>query len=261
MSSRLLLGVALAFATAGTTGCLLLPIPNTREVSPAVTGRLLREDGTPMADVPIAATSLAESSGCAKVAATGRTDPEGRFTLPTGRRHSSWLLLTMMENLGRAWYGICAASPDDTTLHVHGTVQGTAGSDELTCLQWTFDERTNISCNSLALQPVYFDGEWSSGPRRGFYRIILEDDPVHWRWSFGFIQWVAIDPVTGAHEVRATTWLPKAPAEFLEHRPEIVLDGGRWYLTGLATAPTALLRHRSVRFELGGPGELWRLPG
>jgi hypothetical protein len=241
-------------------GCLLLPIPNTREETPGVKGRLLHEDGRPLAGVAIAVSSGETDAKCADSRARGVTDAEGRFTLPRDVRHHAWLALTMFESLGMAWYGICAGTPDDSTLHFRGPVLGMAESDELDCLQWHFDVDTRITCNSLADLPVTFGGAWRSGPRQGFYRIILADDPVHWRWSFGFIQWIATDPATGISEVRATAWLPKAPAELLDRRPELILDGGRWYLTGLRSEHGVLLRHRDVRFELGGPGELWRLP-
>jgi hypothetical protein len=249
-----------ACAAAAITGCLLLPIPNTREETPGVKGRLLDEDGTPMAGVAVAVTSGGTDASCADSRARGITDPQGRFTLPRDARHHSWYPFTMFESFGRAWYGICAGTPEDSTLRYRGPVQGMAGSDELDCLQWRFDVHTRITCNTLASRPVYFGGTWGSGPRRGFYRIILADDLVHWRWSFGFIQWVATDPATGRSEVRATTWLPKSPSESLERGPALLLDGGHWYITGLRSEHGLLLRHREARLELGGPGELWRLP-
>ena len=65
--------------------------------------------------------------------------------------------------------------------------------------------------------------------------------------------------MTGISEVRATTWLPKAPSELSEQPPALIHDSGRWYLTGLRSDRTPF-HSRPVRFELGGPGELWRLP-
>src|SRR5258705_2424717 len=80
--SRHPLGSILALLlAAGASGCLLLPIPNTHEVTPAVRGRLLGEDGTPLAGVTVAVTSRESDAGCAESRARGITDPQGRFTL------------------------------------------------------------------------------------------------------------------------------------------------------------------------------------
>jgi hypothetical protein len=245
-------------AVLGLGGCIPLPIPNTIEVSPAIRGRVVHEDGLPHRGGQV---GIADRRGrCGAPVASASVDSGGWFAIPQVMHRQKVLWLSLMHTPpGLMGYTLCVTPPSGDATPVAVPVFGYAGSDEVECLTWSFDDRPRVECGTL-VDPglTVTGGEWSSGQLAGYYRVILAPDPYRFASTFGYIQWVIPGPPGGADHVHATLWLPSRGREWFIEPPTLVQRDGRWNLEGPIRRPGGLRERWTMRFELGGPGEFWR---
>lgn len=107
---------------AGVVGACL-PIPHTERVSPAFSGVIRRADGTGIAGVTI-------GNSCVGPGDRTTTDSLGRFALPEGKQHFTWLLVMGDKVVS---YGLCAFEGDSgTRIYDHWSTTAPR-SQELEC--------------------------------------------------------------------------------------------------------------------------------
>lgn len=94
-------------AAMSATACIPIPVTHYAQVTPAVTGTLLRSGGSPIVGARVTAADEPNAAACANAETLGVTDDRGAFHLPRRevRKRIAWL--TMMESFGMTWYHVC----------------------------------------------------------------------------------------------------------------------------------------------------------
>jgi hypothetical protein len=212
-------------------------------VAPPVVGVVRREDGSAAAGVRVSSAADATASACARGGPLVTTDAAGRFALPEQRVKKRILWLTLMENFGLVWYGLCA-QPAAAAAPLAAPLTGFFRGDSVDCLLWRWGGAERLSCdNTRRARTVVTGGAWTDGAVGGEYRVIV----YGWR---AYVQWVELAADGTPARVRTTMELPTegrlwgdtAPAFTHPNAWRVVL-GDRW------------------TFELGAPGVVARLPG
>ncbi|HEX8320615.1 carboxypeptidase-like regulatory domain-containing protein [Longimicrobium sp.] len=89
---------------AGAAACI--PIPNTVTLSPAIEGRYIHDDRTPIPGARVLLSTADNDSTCARPAVSAVTDGEGRFQLAATTRREQVILV--IPNFDRMFcYQIC----------------------------------------------------------------------------------------------------------------------------------------------------------
>jgi hypothetical protein len=257
MQARSLLITALSGVLTG--GCLPLPIPHTEMVAPAIHGRMIREDGSPIRGRTVATARWGGARSCQRPGAPATTDSNGEFDLPATEQRQKVLWLTMMERFGPPPFTVCAGAAEDSTTRRADALVGVPQGEAMACMEWRLEETVHLTCGPDSLV-ARRDGAWRSGDNGGALRLIPKEENDAPFYSLGHLQWIGHDPTTGLDRVYATIPVvtldraaSTAATRFVEH-------DGRWFLEATDLLASWPSKAKVIRYEIGGPGELWRLP-
>jgi hypothetical protein len=115
-----------------------LPIAHTRTVSPAIEGTYRNEDGTPVADAPLALSITFNDSTCASPSLRTTTDAAGRFTFPATRQRDRFILLLPVDRVLE--YTICGGEPARSTLYRTSHMHAVPDTTSVTCTRFAVPE-------------------------------------------------------------------------------------------------------------------------
>lgn len=157
-------------------GCL--PIRHTRGMSPDLSGRYSRSDGTSPGGVRLAIASDPADSLCLGVAAETQTDADGGFRLPRTSRSYRWLPL-----IGDWWptFRLCSGPPADgfrASYFGTGVFRRDGAPQRLACVEWTWRNAPRLDCTSEPFPTFIEGGSWPDTAGSGFYRLLLVSDTV-----------------------------------------------------------------------------------
>jgi hypothetical protein len=257
--------VAVFASSLGIAGCVPLPIPHVQQVTPRVAGRVHNSAGKPSSAVQLALTAHDKDTTCLRPSVRAVTDSTGAFQVPFVEERKSIYWFTLMENPARVTqYWLCTHAADDSGAPVYQArteIMGHLDGDTLECLDWSWNERRRIVCNTAEQAHFLVGGTWVQGADTGFYRIILADEDKYGSIFRGYVQWVARPGAGRTDSLHAMVELPVGPElAWEEGGPTLVRDNGTWYLTALSRRRSKWNNNRWLRFELGPPGEVREVP-
>ena len=252
-----------------TTACYL-PAHFTEPASPMLTGTLLDSDGHPVAGARVAITPHTyDDKHCRRASVHATTDSSGRFGFQstTVERKGIWLVPAIERFFNG--YAICTGASDSTLRIAYlGRVALRAEAvppDTVSCLQWIWEGRARSVCSGSSETPIQTGGHWSDSTGSGYYRLIDSGPGWEGRESGVFLQWVQVDPASGAQTVRHTMTFPLVPKLLSVGAALVSQDAGscvrvrssgrplHWYSWGP--------QRTDVSFELGPPGVARDVPG
>lgn len=234
------------FASAFFAACVR-PILDT--VAPTVTGTYQRNDGTPFSNARVATTPQQRDSTCSQGTARGTTDSAGAFRLDsTTMQRGFWAFVwryyvrTLVKHAPYT-YWLCVGRSDSELRRVDfAGLTDRRPHDRVTCLEWTWQGRTEPICDSFNGVPearLVIGGRWTSGADTGIFRVVQPTVPG---MDSLYIQWLARSASGPAFTVRATR---VAKARF---RAASV-----WFLRGSCME---IWGYGPGRVALGPPGEI-----
>jgi len=158
------------------------PNPHTEALSAPVVGVLRQSDGAPISGARVRVSTDYDDSVCARATLETTTDSAGTFRLPgTEKRYR---IRWVVPNLDRAppGYRLCVSVGGglQAAYFGRGSLQAPAPLDSLTCLEWAWDGRTQVTCSCFARaeQTLAFGGTWTNGETSGWYQLILTTVPT-----------------------------------------------------------------------------------
>ena len=141
--------VAALFLLPSLAGCPV-PIAYTETISPPVVGTYYRSDGTPASGAPIALSPGWNDLWCTHTALRTTADSAGAFHLPGTQRR--YRVFWVVPNLDRAPASYCLCVTAGDTLRPayqgYGSRRADAPADSVTCLEWSWQDRTRLLCSS-----------------------------------------------------------------------------------------------------------------
>lgn len=237
--------------------CVPLPIPHSERETPAISGAVVREDGTVATGRVIGVREVRFNRSCRAPRARATTDSLGRFLLPAASGHESIFWLTLMESFDLMPFGACeiasGTSGDSVvaeTAHIMGTSMGTT----LACLEWSWRDSLRLACTSNRQYRgdlVTNGGTWRAGTDSGQYRVIRFDDAHCSAQQRVVVQWLADAPRV-PHPVRATREL-EGPKRCLPDGPVAFDQIGDTTIVRLSA-----LNGKALAWSLGPPGVVAR---
>lgn len=249
----------------GTAGCLPLPIPHMQQVTPPVSGRVHNSVGQPSSALQLALTAHDKDTMCTRPSVRTVTDSMGAFAVPFIEQRKTIYWLTLVENPGRVKvYWLCANPEVGSDVPFYQTrtqITGHLDGDTLECLDWSWKETRRVVCNTSGEARFLVGGTWVEGADTGVYRVILADEDRYGSVFRGYIQWVSGLGTARRDTVHAMVELPGG-AELARQwgGPLLAPENGKWYLTVLSRRRNQWNNQRSLRFELGPPGEIREVP-
>lgn len=127
---RAVAALVLACTAWAADGCL--PIPNTEQVTPALSGIIRSTGGAPISGVLLAVSAENQDDRCLKPVARATSDSSGHFDLPEVRRHHSWFLLVPFDIMYS--YHLCAMEGDSgAKIYEWHSMDAPPRSETLTC--------------------------------------------------------------------------------------------------------------------------------
>ena len=260
----------------GALGALLgcpLPIARTEAASAPVIGRLLREDGTPVAGASLAVSTEWDDGGCTSAVTRTRSDRSGRFELPGTEAHyrTTWFVPNLDRVAGS--FAVCAGTGDTLQLSLAYTGRGSlapyARPDTLSCVVWQWAERERVTCAGSMQRSVSAGGTWSDSAGAGFYRVLLTTEKVRVKGydkdrpqprPHVYVQWVDTTGAAagGPHRIRATVLLPfDRNKVHVLHDSRLWRRGAHWQLSLLGYQKSFLddYARAELVFALGREGE------
>ena len=258
-SSRRPFAAVLACAGALMLSACPIPARHMAQVTPTLIGIIQRDDGSPVADALVAATAKEADLSCREAQARITTDASGRFQLPEIRVQKRIFWFTMFERFGMTWYWLCASatgSSDSTSIR-RTIIRGHVSGDSVACLEWQRDTDRRLTCTSSRAPRILTGGQWTHGPMRGWYRVIVADDEPWGHEARVFVQWLDSSSAGDrAVTVRAQAELATGPPVKSAPVPTLTRLENRWYVTVVSAQQTKWGNDRDLRFELGPPGEV-----
>ena len=235
-----------------------------------VIGRYWQQDGSAAIGARVAVTSDHDDATCARALGRSTTDSMGVFRLrPTTVRQRGIWLIPAIERFGRP-YWLCAGPADTALQMAYGGglsfVEPATGPDSVTCLDWSWEGRTRVTCSGPGEErAIQTGGSWSDDRGRGFYRLIVIDETWDVREAGVFLQWVQQSETGSRETVRETVAFP-LPARLIE-----IEDAWFWLPYWRHPCVSVDTRNRPRRlwslgppreriaFELGPPGDMRRV--
>ena len=261
----------------------VVPVNIIEPASPPLTGILYRSDGAPAAGARVALSNHPEDPDCSRPFARAITDTGGRFAFDPTTRRVRWILLVPpVERFFNA-YNLCAARTDTALMFAYeGLVplrsRGVQQRDSLSCIEWWWESRPNITCRGeYERDALQTGGSWTDGASSGWYRVIVARHRnarvVRRRLWRGveteppqvFVQWIQRTPDASRDSVRAIVSLPLAPRLISLERVSLRVERDKparviLRSTGRPRSSWSLSSGRECAIiELRAPGEINRL--
>lgn len=281
-SRGLVLGILVA--TAPLLAACPVPVSGTQVDSSPVEGRLVREDGRPIANAEVAVSTDWRDSVCGTPRITTRTDDRGQFALPATTHQ--YKVVWVIPNLDRAPPGFELCAEVDDALRAayrgRGSLGDGASIDSVECIAWTWQEQPRVSCNGRRAyrRAIATGGEWvdsATAGARGFYRLFLTSEPTVVKGykeshpqgrPYVYVQWVEQNADTGAaaarYRVRTTVSLPLDRNKvWAVESMQLWQREGHWLasLHGYKHAFMNDVASTEIVFELGQPGQAKQVVG
>lgn len=248
-------------------GCPV-PLARTEALSASLVGSLHYSNGTPVAGAQVVVTTDYADTACARVAGRTVTDSAGGFRLAgiQQRYRVTWVI----PNFDRAapTYRVCASVSDTLrpAYRGQGSLTPTVPRDSLTCVQWVWRGRPQITCSRGYERLFATGGAWHDQADSGWFRLIVRpQDHLRNHRPRAFIQWVTHSSPTHPGRVKVMLELPLGsdaawPTELVEE-PVLTYWGGRWCASVLVTTDGLFsAKQRPFTFALGAPGEAHLVP-
>ena len=158
------LGLFAFVSTLGTVGCLPLPIPHMQLVTPRVSGRVHNSVGKPSSALQLALTAHDKDTTCTRPSVRTVTDSMGAFRVPFIEERKTIYWLTLWENpQRRKLYWLCAnwdAGGDVAVYQTRTQISGHLDGDTLECLDWSWNEKRRVVCNTSGEARFLVGGTW-----------------------------------------------------------------------------------------------------
>jgi hypothetical protein len=272
----------LAVALAPLLAACPLPIAHTEATSAPVVGRLVRDDGRPIAGADVAITTQWGDGACAKPALRTTTDSAGAFHLAGTEK--TYKVAWIVPNLDRLPPSFLLCTGVGDTLRAayvgSGSLRAPAEPDSVSCVAWELEGRPRVTCSGRVGAAVVTGGQWTEPSdgrtASGFYRLFFTAERTRVKGyeipmprPFVYVQWVEDRRAARAageapYRVRATTLLP------MDRNKVWALSGGEiWRREGKWVASLHGAKHAFMNdfasaeliFELGPPGQATKVGG
>ena len=254
------------FLLPSVAGCPV-PIAYTETISPPVVGTYYRSDGTPASGVPIALSPGWNDTWCTHTPLRTTSDSAGAFRFPSTQER--YRVFWVIPNLDRApaSYSLCVTA--GVTLRPayqgYGSRKAGAPADSLSCLEWSWEDRTRILCSSTKERTVVTGGYWRDSNSTGWYRLLLTVEPTRVKrhrtlvqLPHLFVQWIEATSNGIPFRVRTTAEVPLGSDAISLQHMAIENVGDKWYANLYGYKKRTFLNTAalgSTSYELGPPGQ------
>lgn len=258
-----------------------VPLARTEATSSPVVGRLVHEDGRPIADAEMAVATEGDIEQCGKLAERTRTDSSGAFSLRgTQERYGTTWIVPNLDRVAPR-FALCAsvAGAMRAAYTGIGSLGAEARPDTVECIAWTWKALPRVTCTGLARRAVVTGGRWTdAGGAAGFYRLLLTEEPTQVKGydkdkpqdrPYVYVQW--LEPRRQGDPADAPPWRVRATASLPFDRSKVWAvsevqlwqRGTRWVasLHGRKHAFMNDMARTELVFELDAPGVARHLAG